>query len=254
VPPASARSRRAAADERAARVARRRFARRQWARRWLTWRPVLAVAALVAVCAGGSWLLFFSSALTVDTVRVEGSGVLAQSEVRRVAAVPLGTPLASVPLDAIAARVEGLAPVASVDVSRSWPDAVRIAVVERKAVAVVERDGVLRGLDDEGVVFRTFPAQPAGLPLVRMAAGTRTEALAEAASVIDALPTDLAARVDHVAVDTVDSISLRLRNGREIFWGSADGSATKAEVVEVLLEQKASVYDVSVPGQPTIKR
>jgi cell division protein FtsQ len=254
VTPASARTRRATADERAARVARRRFARRQWARRWLTWRPVLAVAGLVAVCAGGSWLLFFSSVLTVDTVRVEGSAVLAQSEVRRVAAVPLGTPLASVPLDAIAARVEGLAPVASADVSRSWPDAVRIAVVEREAVAVVERDGVLRGLDDEGVVFRTFPAQPAGLPLVRMSAGTRTEALAEAASVIDALPADLAGRVDHVAVDTVDSISLRLRNGREIFWGSADGSATKAEVVEVLLEQKASVYDVSVPGQPTIRR
>lgn len=252
--PASARPRRVTADERAARVARRRFARRQWARRWLTWRPVLAVAGLVAVCAGGSWLLFFSSVLTVDTVRVEGSAVLAQSEVRRVAAVPLGTPLASVPLDAIAARVEGLAPVASADVSRSWPDAVRIAVVEREAVAVVERDGALRGLDDEGVVFRTFPAQPPGLPLVRMSAGTRTEALAEAASVIDALPADLAGRVDHVAVDTVDSISLRLRNGREIFWGSADGSATKAEVVEVLLEQKASVYDVSVPGQPTIRR
>jgi cell division protein FtsQ len=215
---------------------------------------VLAVVALVAICAGAGWLVFFSSVLAVDSVRVEGSGVLEESEVRRVAAVPLGTPLASVPLDAIAARVEGLAPVASVDVSRSWPDAVRIAVVEREAVAVVERDGVLRGLDEEGVVFRTFPGQPPGLPVVKMSAGTRTEALAEAAAVIDALPADLAGRVDHVAVETVDSISLRLRNGRTIFWGSADSSATKAQVLAVLLEQKASVYDVSVPGQPTIKR
>ena len=33
-----------------------------------------------------------------------------------------------------------------------------------------------------------------------MSAGTRTEALAEAAAVLDALPADLAGRVDHVAI------------------------------------------------------
>jgi cell division septal protein FtsQ len=159
-----------------------------------------------------------------------------------------------VPVDAIEARVQSLAPVAGVDVSRSWPDRVRIAVVEREAVAVVERDGALRGVAEDGVLFRSYRAQPAGLPVVRVAAGTRSEALAEAAAVITALPEDLAVRVDHLAVETVDFISLRLRDGRSVFWGSAADSATKAEVLGVLLRQKASVYDVSVPGQPTLQR
>jgi cell division protein FtsQ len=37
-------------------------------------------------------------------------------------------------------------------------------------------------------------------------------------------------------------------------WGSADGSDAKARVLAVLLKQKASSFDVSVPGQPIITR
>jgi cell division protein FtsQ len=67
------------------------------------------------------------------------------------------------------------------------------------------------------------------------------------------LPAAIAARVNYVEVDTVDTISLRLRNGRTVRWGSADDSAAKAEVLAVLLKQKASLYDVTVPGQPIIR-
>lgn len=241
-------------DERTVRIARKRFARRQWARRWPALRLLLAVLALLAVSAGAGWLVFFSSVLAVEGVDVRGTDVLAPREVRQVAAVPLGEPLARVAVESVEARVQALAPVKTVDVSLSWPDQVRIDVVEREAVAVVERDGGLRGVDEDGVLFRGYDAQPEGLPVVRISAGTRSEALAEAAQVIAALPDDLAGRVDHLEVETVDSIMLRLRNGKTIFWGSAADSATKAEVLDVLLRQKASVYDVSVPGQPTIER
>lgn len=243
-----------AADEHTVRLARRRFARRQWARRWLAWRGLLVLLGVLAAVAGVVWLVFYSSVLAVKGVRVEGLDVLEPAQVRRVAAVPIGEPLAAVGLEAVEARVESLAAVESVDVARSWPDRVVISVVEREAVAVVERDGRIRGVDADGVLFRGYASRPAGLPVVRISAGTRTEALAEAARVIDALPGDLAADVAHLSVRTVDSISLELRNGRTVFWGSAEDSASKAEVLAVLLRQKASVYDVSVPGQPTIKR
>ena len=254
MPRTSTRPQEATPDEQTVRIARKRFVRRQWARRWLALRRVVVVLLLAAVLGGAGWLVFFSSVLAVEGVEVEGLDVLEPREVRQVAAVPLGQPLATVSLDAIAARVESLAPVKAVDVSRSWPDKVRIAVLEREAVAVVERDGVVRGLDDEGVLFRQFPSVPKTLPVVRISAATRSEALAEAAAVIDALPASLAAKVDHIAVRTVDDISLELRNGRTVFWGSSSESSSKAAVLEVLLRQKASVYDVSVPGQPTLKR
>lgn len=241
-------------DERTVRIARKRFARRQWARRWLAWRGLLVLLLVLALLAGAGWLVFFSSVLVVKGVEIDGLHLLRAGQVRRVADVPLGEPLASVDVGAIRARVEQLAPVKAVDVSRSWPNNVRIAVRERTAVAVVERNGVVRGVDDEGVLFRSYPSVPKGLPVVRVSASTHADALAEAARVVDALPRGLASRVDHVAVQTVDSISLVLHNGRTVFWGSSSDSAAKARVIAVLLDQHASVYDVSVPGRPTIKR
>jgi cell division protein FtsQ len=234
--------------------ARRRFVRRQWARRWRVWRGLLVALLVAAVAAGAVWLVFYSPALAVADVEVQGGRVLSATEVRRAAAVPVGDPLATVNLDAVAARVEGLAPVKKVDVTRSWPDSVLIDVEERVAVAAVVREGQVRGLDADGVIFRDYEDRPADLPLVRMSASTESEALAEAASVVAALPEGLAGRVAHVEVDTVDTISLRLRNGDTVFWGSADASEDKARVVQVLLKQDASRYDVSVPAQPTITR
>ncbi|HET6698146.1 MAG TPA: FtsQ-type POTRA domain-containing protein [Nocardioidaceae bacterium] len=242
-------------DEQTVRIARKRFARRQWARRWLAWRGLAVLFLVLAVVAGAVWLVFFSTVLAVSGVKLEGNQVLDPRAVRRAADVPAGEPLATVDLDAIAARVEGLAAVKSVDVSRAWPDRVRIAVRERTPVAVVVRDGVVSGLDEDGVIFRQYPSAPRDLPVVRMSARTRSDALAEAATVVGVLPADLADKVDFVEVETIDTISLRLHGGRTIFWGSADDSETKAKVAAVLLDaaRKADTYDVSVPGQPTTR-
>lgn len=243
-------------DERTLRIARRRFARRQWARRWLAWRRVVVVALLGCLVAGGVWLVFLSSALAVSGVRVEGTRLLSPSVVRRAAAVPTGTPLATADLDAVAARVERLVEVDSVDVSRAWPDQVRVDVTERQAVAVLEppQGGRLRGIDASGVAFRDYARRPRGLPVIRRGADTETEALAEAATVAGSLPPSLSAKVAYVEVLTLDRISLELRSGPTVVWGSADDSVNKARVLAVLLGQRARSYDVSVPGQPTIKR
>ena len=46
-------------DERAVRIARRRFLRRRWVRRWLAWRRLIAVVAVIGVVAGSIWVVFF---------------------------------------------------------------------------------------------------------------------------------------------------------------------------------------------------
>jgi cell division protein FtsQ len=241
-------------DERRVAATRKKFLRRQRARRWLVWRRILAVLAVAALLAGLVWLFFFSSVLSVKGTEVRGVEVLQASEVETAADVPLGGPLATADLSAIEARVEGLSAVRSADVSRAWPDKVRIDITERQAVAVVSWDGQWRGLDETGVLFRTYPEKPAGLPVIAMQASTPVEALAEAARVIKALPTDVLGRVDHVNVESIDRISLVLSGGATVVWGSSDESADKAAVLEVLLQQPAKVYDVTAPGRPTIKK
>ncbi|WP_234412577.1 cell division protein FtsQ/DivIB [Nocardioides sediminis] len=230
---------------------RRRFARRQWARRWMRWRIVVAALALVALVATAVWLVFFSAVLSVTKVTVDGNRLLGPDRVLAVAQVPMGEQLATVDLEAISRRVAVLAEVEDVDVTRSWPDGVRIDVTERTAVAVVELGGRLRGLDATGVVFRDYRNAPRGMPRVRPTTSTGADALAEAAGVVAVLPADLAARVDHVEVQTIDQITLVLRDGRQVLWGSAEQSELKARVLpELLAAQRAQVYDVSVPESP----
>jgi cell division protein FtsQ len=246
-----------ASNDDSVRAARRRFVRRRWGRRWLAWRRVVAAVLLVALVAGSVWLVFFSSVLAVNGVRVDGTSVLAADAVRGAAEVPTGTPLATADLDSVAARVERLPAVRSVDVSRAWPDQVRIDVTERQVVAVVapsEPGGRFRGTDAEGVFFRSYARRPPGLPLIRMQEQTGAAALAEAATVSGSLPAAIARRVAEVRLRTVDTISLSLRDGRTVRWGSVEGSGDKARVLAVLLGQKASFIDVSVPGRPVIRR
>ena len=235
------------------RRSRSAFARRQWSRRWLTWKPVVAVLLLVALLVAGAWAVYFSSFLAVNGVEVTGAGTVGAARVRAAAAVPTGEPLARLDLAQVRSRVQALAAVRSADVSRQWPDRVLIRVQERTAVAVVEIGGRLRGMDADGVVFRDYRRAPAGLPHLRTSADTPAEALQEGARVVAALPADLAAKVDHVEVQTVDQISLALRDGRVVKWGSAEESGLKAEVLVPLLDQPGHEYDVTVPGQPTVR-
>lgn len=233
---------------------RRRFVRRRWARRWLAWRPALATLGVLVVLGLASWLVLFSHVLDVEEVEVGGAELLTADDVRRAVGAVEGRPLARLDLAEVETRVEALTPVLEAKVSRGWPDALRVTVTEREAVAVVELAGALRGMDADGVLFRRYDRAPAALPRVVMPPGTRSEAMAEAARVVGALPADLGRRVQRVEVETVDAISLVLPGGRSVVWGSADDSEAKARVVGALLSAvEARVYDVSVPGQPTTR-
>jgi cell division protein FtsQ len=229
---------------------RRRFARRQWLRRWLVWRYVIASVLLVVVTVGAIWLVFFSSVLTVKHVDVEGESQLTRDKVLAAAKVPVGAHLAQLDLADIRTRVTGLAAVKSVDVSREWPDGVLIRVTERHEVAVVQIGDRYQAMDSDGVLFKTFAHPPAALPRVVAGPTIGSDALAESARVIAALPPGLAARVDHVGVRGIDQVTLTLRSGATVIWGSDGQSALKAQVLDRLLAHPARTYDVSVPGQP----
>ena len=145
---------------------RRRFARRQWARRWGAWKWVAAVVLLVAVWSpAGVWLVFFSSVLAVQGVTVTGTGYLTADQIRAAAEVPTGEPLARVDLEAVTdPGARRWLRSQSVEVTRAWPDQIRIEVTERTAVAVVDVGGTVRGMDADGVLFREYPAAPATCP------------------------------------------------------------------------------------------
>lgn len=232
---------------------RRRFARRQWTRRWRLGRVLAAVVTVLVLVGVAVWLIAYSSVLGVTEVEVEGTSLLSADEVRAQVQVSDGDPLARVDIGAVAARIEELPAVRSVDVSRKWPNALLVQVTERTVVAVIQVGAKYRGMDETGTVFRSLARIPKGVPLIKAEGELSDEVRAEGASVVGAMPASVARRVEYVELRTVDQIELVLRDGRTVVWGSAEESATKGKVLEVLLAEDGKTLDVSVPGNPTVR-
>jgi cell division protein FtsQ len=213
-----------------------------------------AAAVAVLVLASLTWVVGFTGALGVRTVSVTGLRNLSGADVRAAAAVRPGAPLSRVDTGAVAARIRAIPGVERVAVTRSWPSTLRIAVTERRGVAYAVVAGVPWVVDPSGVRFQQLARPPAGLPLLAVRdAGPGDPTTAAALSALTALTPAVRARLQAVAADTPDSVTLTLRDHRTVLWGGPADAAAKARVLPALLAQPGSTYDVSTPTVVTVR-
>ena len=216
---------------------------------------VLATVVTLALLAGAAgWLVLGSSVLGARTVEVVGESRLTADDVVAQADVPAGRPLARLDTGAIADRVAGLAPVLRVSVDRDFPSTVRITVVERTAAAVKARGSGWVLVDRSGVAFDTVDKRPRGLPKISAPVDEGPAALRATLDVLEALTPTVRDQVREVRAAGLEQVTLQLRRGRTVEWGSAERSDRKAAVLAVLLSRKAKVYDVTAPDSPTTRR
>jgi cell division protein FtsQ len=189
------------------------------------WRAAFFVLAGVGIVAGVVWALFGSRLLVVRSVTVTGEHLVTSAQVIAAADVPLGTSLVNVDTGLVARRVEGIRQVASVTVSKDWPDHLSITVRERVPVVAV-----------------------------RMAGGGYDLGLATAAAVLAELSPALSKQVAEVgAPGTANQVLLGLRDGKTVLWGGTDYAAQKNRELAVLLGGAAHYIDVSAPGTVVTK-
>jgi cell division protein FtsQ len=230
-----------------------RLAERGRARRRTRLTVTLSVTALLALLGLAGWLLLGTGVLGVHDVEVTGTSRLDPAEVRSVAAIEAGTPLARLDTGAVADRLRRLPVVRTVAVERSWPRGVTIRVQERTAAAVQARGQAFALVDREGVEFAQVQRRPAGLPLVSAPVDAGPPALRAALDVLDQLTGPVRGQVRQVRAATAEQVELRLTRGRTVLWGSTERGARKAAVLAVLISRKAHVYDVSAPDSPTTR-
>ncbi len=234
----------------------RRFMARARQRRLRAALPWAVGAGVVLVVGALVWMVYGTSVLGVREVRVVGTDVLTPVQVEEAAAVPLREPLARVDLDAVRSRVQGLAAVDHATVSRSWPSAVVVEVVERTPVAAVAAPGGKQFtlIDGEGVAYRTVQRKPAGLPLAELARPGPADVNTRAAlTVLAALTDELREQLVQISVEAPARIELRLRKDRTVIWGDDSASDTKAQVSTALLKREGKTIDVSAPSVVTIR-
>ncbi|WP_406167840.1 cell division protein FtsQ/DivIB [Streptomyces sp. NBC_00996] len=219
---------------------------------------------LIAVVLGGAasvWVLYGSQWLRVEHVSATGTRVLTAEQVREAAEVPVGSPLISVDTGAIAERLRRKLPrIDSVDVVRSWPHGIGLKVTERTPVLTVEKGAKFIEVDAKGVRFATVSNAPKGVPALELtvsrSVGLRrfgTDRLVrEAVRVAGDIPAAVARDTRTLKVRSYDSISLELKGGRTVEWGSGEKGRAKARTLSALMKAApgARHFDVSAPTAP----
>ena len=211
---------------------------------------------------GAGWALLGDRVFVVRSVTVTGTHLLAPGQVIAAADVPLGTPLLSVDTGAVTRRVEAIGDVASATVTEDWPDHLVIAVTERvPAMAVRMAGGGYDLVDPSGVIVRWATTKPAALPVfVTSLPGSALRGNPEvtaAAGVLAELQPWLARQVAQVSVGRgaggAEQVTLSLRDGKTVQWGSAGNAAQKNRELSILLPGQVRDVDVSAPGTVVTK-
>jgi len=238
------------------RIRERRVAvARAQGRRRLRW---LAAVVVLGILGAAAWLLTHSSLLDVDHVRVAPTEHVSAAEVRFASGVNQGDPILFVDLDAVAERIERLPWVDEADVNRRLSGELDIRVTERIPAAWARRAADQVALvDGRGRVLADATEAPAELPelgdvVTLPPPGGRIDPSA-GAGVVGKLPAELRNRVARVVADG-GAVTLALRDGPEVRFGSPDRVTAKARAVVAVLGTITgplpAYVDVRVPTAP----
>ena len=222
----------------------------------------MQLAGALVVVAVVAWLLLAGPVLAVRAVHVDGLVTLPAEQVQEAAGIGSGTPLLRVDVGVAEARVARLPQVASVEVTRDWPDSVVITVVERVPVAVVGEAGRRSLIDADGVLFDMVTGEtPDGVVPLDVATPAPDDPATRAGiAAIGALPAAFREDVAGAAVSSPEEITLTLTDGTLVRWGDASESRAKSAALAALLEQirsgavePAGTIDVSTPDAVVLR-
>jgi cell division protein FtsQ len=204
----------------------------------------------------GCVALYRSPLLTVTRVEVVGTLHITQDRVRALAQVPEDATLIRFPADAVAERVARDPWVASVTVSRLFPDGMRIRLTEREPVAMVDAGSTFWLVDRTGMVMaKRSVEQTATAVVVRDVPGldpkagrrTSSEPLMNAIAVLAGISQRLRSEIGSISAPTIDGTTLYTKDRVEIVFGDAAEARTKdALVLRILDEHRGKVVSIDV--------
>ncbi len=208
----------------------------------------LLAGSVVAILAGATYLLGYSSFFTVSSVEVIGTNRAVTT------GIITGQKLARVEPREIAAKLENLDWVESADISRNWINGkVLVQLTQRTPIATFKNQVI----DSSGSSFVPQGARPSGL--VDIQAGD-IKAATKAVHFFTQLPEELKSTLTVVKVRSTGALVLITENKSkrlEIRWGTNSENELKYKVYKALLElpENAEIkrVDVSAPHAPIVK-
>ncbi len=222
--------------------------------------PRALIALVVAACLlGGGWLWFRDSSLVaVKRVTVTGASGPDAGQIRRaLLAAAQGMTTLDVSIGQLRTAVAPYPVVKNLQVATQFPHGMRIRVIEQIPVAVASVGGTTIAVASDGTLLHDLSGASAlpRIPLAVPPGGTRlTGAARSSVSLLAAAPYQLLPHLALVTTTAAHGLTVQLRNGPVLYFGSATELAAKwAAAAAVLSDQHsagASYVDVSDPTRP----
>ncbi len=196
-----------------------------------------------------------STGLVVQHIDLEGRRNAPLAELRQAIGTDRGAPILAFSPQAARERLEANAWVASAEVERRLPDRILVRIVERQPYAIWQHAGVLRVIDNRGVVISDRVAEFGLLPLV-VGAGANLHAAAMV-ELLRATP-ELRDRTDALVRVGNRRWNLKLRNGTEIRLPEGLEAQALARLREQqqaigLLDRPVAAIDLRLPDKMTVQ-
>jgi len=208
----------------------------------------LIAGVVVAVLAGATYILGYSTFFTVTSVEVIGSTKPINTGITK------GEKLARVEPRAVATKLENLDWVESADVSRNWINGKVVVELKQRTPIATFNNQVI---DSTGASFIPQGERPSGLIEIQ---ANGIEAATKAVNFLTQLPEELNSTLTVVKVRATGAfVLITENNGKklEIRWGSNSENELKIKVYKALiaLPENADIkrVDVSAPHAPIVK-
>ena len=208
----------------------------------------LIAGVVVAVLAGATYILGYSTFFTVTSVEVIGSTKPINTGITK------GEKLARVEPRAVATKLENLDWVESADVSRNWINGKVVVELKQRTPIATFNNQVI---DSTGASFIPQGERPSGLIEIQ---ANGIEAATKAVNFLTELPEELNSTLTVVKVRATGAfVLITENNGKklEIRWGSNSENELKIKVYKavIALPENADIkrIDVSAPHAPIVK-
>jgi cell division septal protein FtsQ len=223
-------------------------------------KKTLAIATILILFGAGSYLLGWSSLLTVKQIEINGAPTLiSEKTIANSLNLSLGDKLARVDSRALANRLKANDWIESADISRNWINGkVVIDLQPRTPVALYTAPGKPQvALDASGASFQLMGQVPAGLPKV---SSSSVASGLIAIEVFTEMPKEFSEGIERLTAVSPTNI---LIDGKfsdrtmQIVWGDGEDLSLKIKVITALLElpenKSIRLIDVTAPHAPIVK-
>ncbi len=205
------------------------------------------------------WAVVFSPLFAVrdGSVRVQMSGQEVDfSSAVTVAETQVGTPLLRLNTGAVENEILEDTKLQTARVTRSWPGGLDVVVTARLPFLALEtQNGDTKYLlyGNDSIPIGGSNEVPEGIPVVTGATELSANQFAQLADIWGSMESSLQDQVERLDIaGTV--VTLNLVGGSTVIWGTSNDNALKAEVLQILVEQRpSSAYDISDPTRPTTR-